>query len=171
MKSQCLCASVSFLRSSQPASTLHHGLLTWCLNAFVRRCSLGATDYATEARAYQAIEQPGGDTSQYSLHHAGGFKEYVIGQFVCRRRKKQVHQRRRRATEVECISRPGNLTDREIEVLRLMAQGRSNREMATSLGITPKTVGHHVQHIYDKIGVSTRAAAAIFAVENRLLDS
>jgi len=68
-------------------------------------------------------------------------------------------------------SRPGNLTDREIEVLRLMAQGRSNREMAASLGITPKTAGHHVQHIYDKIGVSTRAAAAVFAVENRLLYS
>ena len=66
-------------------------------------------------------------------------------------------------------SRPGNLTDREIEVLRLMAQGCSNREMAASLGITPKTAGHHVQHIYDKIGVSTRAAAALFAVENRLL--
>jgi putative nucleotidyltransferase with HDIG domain len=66
-------------------------------------------------------------------------------------------------------SRPGNLTDREVEVLRLMAQGRSNREMAASLGITPKTAGHHVQHIYDKIGVSTRAAAAVFAVENRLL--
>jgi len=68
-------------------------------------------------------------------------------------------------------SRPGNLTEREIEVLRLMAEGRSNRDMATSLGITPKTVGHHVQHIYDKIGVSTRAAAAVFAVENRLLNS
>jgi putative nucleotidyltransferase with HDIG domain len=68
-------------------------------------------------------------------------------------------------------SRPGKLTDREIEVLRLLAQGRSNREMATSLGITPKTVGHHVQHIYDKIGVSTRAVAAVFAVENRLLYS
>jgi HD-GYP domain-containing protein (c-di-GMP phosphodiesterase class II) len=67
--------------------------------------------------------------------------------------------------------RPGNLTDREIEVLRLIAVGHSNREMARSLGITPKTVGHHVQHIYDKIGVSTRAAAAVFAVENRLLPS
>jgi putative nucleotidyltransferase with HDIG domain len=66
-------------------------------------------------------------------------------------------------------SHPGNLTDREIEVLRLVAQGRSNREMAASLGITPKTVGHHVQHIYDKIGVSTRAAAALFAVDHRLL--
>lgn len=66
-------------------------------------------------------------------------------------------------------ARPGNLTRREIEVLRLMARGRSNREMATLLGITPKTAGHHVQHIYDKIGVSTRASAALFAVEHGLL--
>lgn len=66
-------------------------------------------------------------------------------------------------------SNPNSLTDREIEVLRLMARGHSNREMSASLAITPKTVGHHVQHIYDKIGVSTRAAAAIFAAEHRLL--
>jgi DNA-binding CsgD family transcriptional regulator len=66
-------------------------------------------------------------------------------------------------------ARPGNLTDREVQVLRRMAQGCTNRETAKSLGITAKTVGHHVQHIYDRIGVSTRAAAAIFAVENRLL--
>lgn len=66
-------------------------------------------------------------------------------------------------------SNPAGLTDREIEVLRLVAQGQANREMAQVLGITPKTVSHHVQHIYNKIGVSTRAAAAVFAVENRLL--
>jgi HD-GYP domain-containing protein (c-di-GMP phosphodiesterase class II) len=65
---------------------------------------------------------------------------------------------------------PGGLTDREVEVLRLMARGRSNREMSSALGITPKTVGHHVQHIYDKLGFSTRAAAAVFALEHRLLN-
>jgi DNA-binding NarL/FixJ family response regulator len=64
---------------------------------------------------------------------------------------------------------PAGLTDREVEVLRLMAKGSSNREMANALGITPKTAGHHVQHIYDKIGCSTRAAAALFAVEHGLL--
>jgi putative nucleotidyltransferase with HDIG domain len=64
---------------------------------------------------------------------------------------------------------PGDLTGREVEVLRLMAQGRSNKEMSSALGITPKTVGHHVQHIYDKLGFSTRAAAALFAVEHGLL--
>jgi HD-GYP domain-containing protein (c-di-GMP phosphodiesterase class II)/DNA-binding CsgD family transcriptional regulator len=63
---------------------------------------------------------------------------------------------------------PGGLTDREVEVLRLMAQGRSNREMSSALGITPKTVGHHVQHIYDKLGFSSRAAAAVFALEQGL---
>jgi HD-GYP domain-containing protein (c-di-GMP phosphodiesterase class II)/DNA-binding CsgD family transcriptional regulator len=66
---------------------------------------------------------------------------------------------------------PGGLTDREVEVLRLMARGRSNREMSTALGITQKTVGHHVQHIYDKLGFSTRAAAAVFALEQGLLNS
>jgi HD-GYP domain-containing protein (c-di-GMP phosphodiesterase class II) len=67
------------------------------------------------------------------------------------------------------VARPGNLTDREVQVLGMMARGHSNREMSAVLGITPKTGGHHVQHIYDKIGVSTRAAATLFAVDNGLL--
>jgi DNA-binding NarL/FixJ family response regulator len=66
-------------------------------------------------------------------------------------------------------SRPAGLTEREVEVLRLIAEGCSNREMAHRLSISPKTVGHHVQHIYDKIDVSTRAAAAMFAMEHDLL--
>jgi DNA-binding NarL/FixJ family response regulator len=64
---------------------------------------------------------------------------------------------------------PRRLTGRELEVLRLLVRGGSNRAMAAALGITPKTVGHHIQHIYDKIGVSSRAAATLFAVEHRLL--
>jgi DNA-binding CsgD family transcriptional regulator len=54
-------------------------------------------------------------------------------------------------------------------VLRLVARGASNREMAKQLSISPKTADHHVQHIYTKIDVSTRAAAAMFAMEHRLL--
>ncbi|MEZ4570691.1 MAG: HD domain-containing phosphohydrolase [Thermomicrobiales bacterium] len=53
------------------------------------------------------------------------------------------------------LERPDGLTDREIEVLRLASHGLTNREMGDQLSISPKTVGHHVQHIYDKIGVST----------------
>jgi HD-GYP domain-containing protein (c-di-GMP phosphodiesterase class II) len=63
---------------------------------------------------------------------------------------------------------PAGLTDREVQVLRLVARGYSNREMGRLLWISPKTVDHHVQHIYTKIGVSTRAGAAMFAMEHDL---
>jgi HD-GYP domain-containing protein (c-di-GMP phosphodiesterase class II) len=65
---------------------------------------------------------------------------------------------------------PAGLTDREVEVLRLIARGRSNRDVADRLSISPKTVGRHVEHLYEKVGVSSRAAAALFAMEHRLLD-
>ncbi|MDN5859114.1 MAG: LuxR C-terminal-related transcriptional regulator [Pseudonocardia sp.] len=65
--------------------------------------------------------------------------------------------------------RPAGLSEREVEVLRLIARGRSNREVAARLSISAKTVGHHVGHIYAKIGVTTRPAAALFAVEHDLL--
>jgi HD-GYP domain-containing protein (c-di-GMP phosphodiesterase class II) len=65
--------------------------------------------------------------------------------------------------------RPAGLSEREIEVLRLVAEGCSNREVAKRLHISPRTADHHVQHIYTKIGVSSRAAAALFALEHDLL--
>jgi DNA-binding CsgD family transcriptional regulator len=67
--------------------------------------------------------------------------------------------------------RPAGLSDREVEVLRLVAQGCSNREIADRLFVSPRTAEHHVQHVYAKIGVSSRAAAALFAVEYHLLPS
>jgi putative nucleotidyltransferase with HDIG domain len=64
---------------------------------------------------------------------------------------------------------PGGLSDREVEVLVLVARGASNKEIAARLGLSAKTVQHHVAHVYDKIGVRSRAAAALFAVERGLL--
>jgi HD-GYP domain-containing protein (c-di-GMP phosphodiesterase class II) len=64
---------------------------------------------------------------------------------------------------------PAGLSDREVEVLRLLCRGGTNKEMASLLKISAKTVGHHVSHIYDKIGVSTRAGTTLFAVEQDLL--
>lgn len=61
------------------------------------------------------------------------------------------------------------LTPREIEVLRLIAAGMTAKEAAQKLDISPKTADHHIQAIYGKIGVTTRAAAALFAVEHGLL--
>lgn len=61
------------------------------------------------------------------------------------------------------------LTQREVEVLQLLARGRSNQEIARRLTISPKTAGHHVENIYGKIGASNRAAASLFAVRHGLL--
>lgn len=64
---------------------------------------------------------------------------------------------------------PAGLSDREVEVLHLVARGLSNRQIADTLVISPRTAEHHVQHVYTKIGASTRAAAAMFAMEHGLL--
>ncbi len=61
------------------------------------------------------------------------------------------------------------LTAREVEVLILLARGLSNKQIAEQLVITPKTAGNHVEHIYAKIDASSRAAAAMFAVQHSLL--
>ena len=65
--------------------------------------------------------------------------------------------------------RPAGLSEREIKVLRLIARGHANRVMADQLHVSPDTIKHHIQHIYDKVGVSTRAGATLFAMENALL--
>jgi HD-GYP domain-containing protein (c-di-GMP phosphodiesterase class II) len=64
---------------------------------------------------------------------------------------------------------PAGLTDRQVEVLRLIAEGLSNRQIAQRLVVSPRTAEHHVQDIYLKLGTSSRAAAALFAVEHELL--
>jgi HD-GYP domain-containing protein (c-di-GMP phosphodiesterase class II)/DNA-binding CsgD family transcriptional regulator len=64
---------------------------------------------------------------------------------------------------------PAGLTDREVEILRLLARGLTRREMAEQLYLSEHTVRHHLEHVYNKVGVSTRVAATLFAVEHELL--
>jgi HD-GYP domain-containing protein (c-di-GMP phosphodiesterase class II)/DNA-binding CsgD family transcriptional regulator len=64
---------------------------------------------------------------------------------------------------------PAGLTDREVEVLRLACTGQTRRDIAERLGITENTVRHHLEHIYNKTGTSTRVGATLFAMENDLL--
>jgi DNA-binding CsgD family transcriptional regulator len=63
-------------------------------------------------------------------------------------------------------SRPG-LSPREVEVLRLIAQGKTNKEIAILLGISDRTVQIHVSHVYDKIGAHNRAGATLWLAERR----
>jgi HD-GYP domain-containing protein (c-di-GMP phosphodiesterase class II) len=64
---------------------------------------------------------------------------------------------------------PGGLTDREVAVLRLVSRGLTDKEVGQKLEIPARTVGHHLAHAYEKIGVTTRAGAAMFAMKNGIV--
>ena len=61
------------------------------------------------------------------------------------------------------------LSERELEVLRLVAAGKTNREIASALVVSQHTVARHVQNIFGKLGVSSRTAATAFAFEHELV--
>jgi HD-GYP domain-containing protein (c-di-GMP phosphodiesterase class II) len=67
------------------------------------------------------------------------------------------------------LPRPAGLTEREAQVVALLGRGMQTKQVARALGISAKTADHHVQNAYAKIGVSTRAAAALFAMRHGLL--
>jgi DNA-binding CsgD family transcriptional regulator len=66
---------------------------------------------------------------------------------------------------------PGGLTAREMEVLRLIAAGRTNRAIAMDLFLSEKTVARHVSNIFSKLGVTSRSAATAFAFQNELIQA
>jgi HD-GYP domain-containing protein (c-di-GMP phosphodiesterase class II) len=66
---------------------------------------------------------------------------------------------------------PAGLTEREHEVLLALAAGKANKEIAEDLGISVKTAGNHIQHIFEKTGVRTRSAATVWAFERHLVQS
>jgi HD-GYP domain-containing protein (c-di-GMP phosphodiesterase class II) len=74
------------------------------------------------------------------------------------------HRVRQRPREL-----PAGLTARELDVLLVLVRGESNQAIAEDLGISVKTVGHHVQHVYEKAGVRSRAAATVWAFEHDLV--
>lgn len=79
---------------------------------------------------------------------------------------KAAHVRQRRRASDDACARPEKLTHREIEVLSWLATGKTNRDIADILGMSPRTVNKHLEHIYVKLGVETRTAAAAVAREH-----
>ena len=67
------------------------------------------------------------------------------------------------------LERPAGLTEREAEVVAMLARGLQTKQVAHELGISAKTADRHVQNAYSKIGVTTRAAATLFAMEHGLV--
>jgi ATP/maltotriose-dependent transcriptional regulator MalT len=86
---------------------------------------------------------------------------------------RELFERLGAAPDLARISAPGSerhgLSERELEVLRLVASGKSNREVASTLVISEHTVARHLQNIYAKLGLSSRTAATAFAFEHELL--
>jgi len=115
----------------------------------------------TEERPHRPARTPG-DAARQLLDDAdaGRFRRQEVDAVL-----EAVGQASRPAS----VARPAGLTEREIDVLRLVARGQTNKAVAASLGISPRTVGTHVEHIYAKAGVTTRAGATLFAMEHRLL--
>ena len=92
------------------------------------------------------------------------------GHSIPRPRAPSASPRASRSAEAEASGPwPAGLTDREIDVLRLLARGLSKKEIAKELVIAPGTVHTHTVHIYGKLGVSTRAGVALFAMEHGLV--
>ena len=71
--------------------------------------------------------------------------------------------------EVRSGQLPAGLSEREVEVLCLAVRGLTNRQIAEELYLAPKTVGHHLENVYSKIGVSTRVGATLFALQHGLI--
>jgi DNA-binding NarL/FixJ family response regulator len=67
------------------------------------------------------------------------------------------------------VEHPAGLTEREIEVVRLLARGLQTKQVARNLQISVKTADFHVQNAYRKMGVSTRAGATLFAMQHGLV--
>ena len=67
-------------------------------------------------------------------------------------------------------NRADGLTTREVEILRLVTSGLTNRELAEELGVSTRTIDAHLRSIYAKLGVKSRSAATRYAVEHHLVD-
>ncbi|MEP7115715.1 MAG: LuxR C-terminal-related transcriptional regulator, partial [Ilumatobacteraceae bacterium] len=85
--------------------------------------------------------------------------------------REQIELARRALSPQARHMRPGGLTRREVDVLRLIAEGRSTREIAAQLFISSKTADNHIQHIYTKLAVTNRSAATRWAIEHELVSS
>lgn len=115
----------------------------------------------TEERAHRRALSPASAGNQLSAEAAAGrLDRDAVAAVLEAAGMKPVHVR---------ASWPAGLTDREVAVLRLVARGRSDKEIATAMSISPNTVHHHVKQVYDRIEVSTRAGAALFAMEHDLI--
>jgi HD-GYP domain-containing protein (c-di-GMP phosphodiesterase class II) len=143
-------------------SGYHRGMLARELTPSARILAAADCYHAlTEARPHRAAHEP--DAAARTLEQearAGRLDSDAVSAVLKAAGVRHAPVRR---------SLPADLTPREVDVLRLVARGLSNRQIGDRLALSPKTVGNHIEHIYAKVDVSTRAAATLFALQNSLV--
>ena len=114
-----------------------------------------------EARPYRApLEAPAAEAELLQEAHDGRLDPEAVDAVLAA----AGHRVAQRPREL-----PSGLTERELEILLVLVRGKSNQEIADDLQISAKTVGNHVQHVYEKAGVRSRAAATVWAFEQDLV--
>jgi HD-GYP domain-containing protein (c-di-GMP phosphodiesterase class II) len=124
---------------------------------------LAAADAYQAMREHRPHRPPMSDTEAAKELRAGISAGWFDGQAAEAVLAASGHRPQRRPTA------PADLTPREVEVLRLIARGLTSADAARELGIQPKTVGSHIEHIYAKIGASNRSVATLFAMQHGLV--
>ena len=142
-------------------SGYHHGVEGTALPRAARILAAADTYQAmTEERPHRATLSPGDAARELVTEGESGRLDPACVRAVLAAAGERLPAR---------TSWPAGLTEREVDVLRLLATGSTNREIGRALYISARTAEHHVQHIYAKIGMSTRAGAALFAMEHDLI--
>lgn len=165
---QRVLARSPFLRSLSEVASCHHerldgsgyfrGATSAALSAPARiLASADAYHAKVEARPHRPALDPGAAAAHVRAEAEAGRLDHLAVAAVLA------------AAGAQRPGRDARLTPREIEILVAAARGGSMRQIARTLGIAPKTVDGHLQRIYPKIGVSTRAGATLFALEHGLL--
>lgn len=132
---------------------------------------LGARIIAVADR-FDELAHPSSDRAALDIEQVVSVMRQEVGRHLCPDAFRAFVDELEGAAPVPRARRsewPAGLTDREVEVLRLVGTALTRREMADALFVSESTVRHHLEHIYGKIGVSTRAAAILFAMEHGLL--
>ena len=143
-------------------SGYHRGLPASMLPAAARILAAADVYHAmTELRPHRPAHTPEAAAQELQRQvHAGRLDgEAVKGVLAAAGHSK-------RASRSEFVA---GLSEREIEVLRLVARSNTNKQIASTLVVSEKTVEHHVRHIYTKTGVTSRAGATLFAMEHDII--
>lgn len=98
------------------------------------------------------------------------FSDYILEGFDIYHTRLQSEKTERATLPVESNTRSSELTARETEILRLVAQGLTNKQIADRLNTSTGTMNNHIHHIFKKLEVSNRTQAATWAIRNEISD-